>query len=314
MYLARFSEGWSENQKHMLCSTYPITGGALCQGLFVSFLFIQGLDLEQYQEIFVAEEIDMTIVHALTESDLRSLGIMERRHQRRILDAARHIGEQLAAAKRAQRVSAPCGGTITPRPTLKQQLLVPPKLQTGTEPFATAGATLRHPAKTSRDSNLKGLALQPQGPCDVDCHPRGNPLLRSTEQKLLVTLYPKAPESDGGGVSQPTPPLAQPGALTNCKRVAADSSLWTSAALGQQVTETLEARLEKRKVALPSGPQQLEEELWRGGVTYSRADETRALKAMKLQALREELESHERTVTELRRLIQDVEAELGQPP
>lgn len=128
--------------------------------------------------------------------------------------------------------------------------------------------------------------------------------LRKNERVLLETLY-----SVGASASpEPTPPM-EPAAALPAARVPRAASLWTSAARCEQVTEDLGARIEKRRAARP-GPEP-EEGLHRGGVRYTHADESRALKAVKLQALQDELKTHESTVKELRRLIAQLEAELG---
>lgn len=45
---------------------------------------------------------------------------------------------------------------------------------------------------------------------------------------------------------------------------------------------------------------------------FGQGDESRALKVMKLEGLRQELAMHEETAAQLRRMIADMEAELGQ--
>jgi hypothetical protein len=57
---------------------------------------LQGLQLDQYFSLFVREEIDLSIVHALTAEDLASIGITQRAHQQSFLAA----GQKLAQARR----------------------------------------------------------------------------------------------------------------------------------------------------------------------------------------------------------------------
>ncbi|KAL4535196.1 hypothetical protein Ndes2437A_g05926 [Nannochloris sp. 'desiccata'] len=116
---------------------------------------------------------------------------------------------------------------------------------------------------------------------------------------------------DGPEAPLPTPPLPPTTALASA-RVPHSTSLFTSAAHCKQVTETLESRIEKRRIERPPGNGiDSNEQLGRGGITFTKVEESRALKAMKLQALKEELKMHESTVTELKKLIAGLEEELG---
>ncbi len=154
--------------------------------------------------------------------------------------------------------------------------------------------------------------------------------VKSAEQALLLNLYPATNNNNArylaaaptevvlyanadGGAPLPTPPLPPTTALASA-RVPASTSLFTSAAHCKQVTDTLEARLEKRRTEQPPGSKSIpsNEELGRGGVTFPKVEESRALKSMKLRALKEELRTHESTVLELKRLIAGLEAELEQ--
>jgi hypothetical protein len=104
----------------------------------------------------------------------------------------------------------------------------------------------------------------------------------------------------GGGAARPGAPPA--------------ASLWAGAGACRTVAPPLEARLAARRAAggAPGGG----EALARGGRApqpFTFAEETGALKAVRLQALREELRAHEATAGELRRQVAVLEAELGLP-
>ena len=51
----------------------------------------QGLGLSRYVPAFVAEEVDLSIVHALTREDLATLGVAHRPHQQALLAAAQRL-------------------------------------------------------------------------------------------------------------------------------------------------------------------------------------------------------------------------------
>ena len=87
------------------------------------------------------------------------------------------------------------------------------------------------------------------------------------------------------------------------------ASLFASAGRCEAITDSLESRLEKKRAQQPVA---VPEPLARGGVSFSRVEEDKALKAMKLKALKEELRTHQATVEELTRLIGEMERELQQ--
>ena len=41
----------------------------------------QGLGLEQYRQLFLEQEIDLTVVHTVTAEELGGIGVADRTHQ-----------------------------------------------------------------------------------------------------------------------------------------------------------------------------------------------------------------------------------------
>lgn len=70
------------------------------------------------------------------------------------------------------------------------------------------------------------------------------------------------------------------------------------------------ARLAQREAEQAQGAGAGRQPLARGGTAYPAAEESRALKRLKLEALRQELRHHEATAAELRRMIQGLEREV----
>jgi hypothetical protein len=76
------------------------------------------------------------------------------------------------------------------------------------------------------------------------------------------------------------------------------------------VAPTLSDRLAQREAADSSAAAARQQPLARGGTAYPVGEESRALKAMKLEALRQELAHHESTVAELRAMVAQLEREV----
>jgi hypothetical protein len=143
---------------------------------------------------------------------------------------------------------------------------------------------------------------------------------RPEERALLAHLYPPAAAAAAartapaaaGQPPQLTPQLASGRSLARAAPAAA--SLWAGAGACQPVAPTLGARLAQREGADPAAAaaRRQAQPLARGGAAYPPAadQESRALKRVKLEALREELRTHESTVAELRRMIAGLEREV----
>jgi hypothetical protein len=140
---------------------------------------------------------------------------------------------------------------------------------------------------------------------------------RPEERALLAHLYPPVAAAVVAGAAaagqpQRTPKLASDRSLA--RATPAGASLWAGAGACQPVAPTLGARLAQREGADPaaSAARRQAQPLARGGATYPTApdQESRALKRVKLEALREELRTHESTVAELRRMIAGLEREV----
>ena len=287
---------------------------------------------------FISEEIDMTLVHALNEDDLQLLGISNLLDQRKFLRAAKKVGEEIQARKRAKRAAAAAEKMNNSKQkgiALMQQQQQRKKQQT----LQAVGGVSATTATNLKNQN------KPNNNNNDDASNRNS--IQLAEQALLLNLYPstknrkkmnsryvvtaapadsRLPSTSAATIPVvynndnahdslplPTPPLPPTTALASA-RVPCSISLFTSAAHCKQVTETLESRIEKRRAERPLGNGGTgNEELGRGGLTFSKVEESRALKAMKLQALKEELRTHENTVIELKKLIEGLETELGQP-
>jgi hypothetical protein len=279
--------------------------------------WLHELEFDAFVDKFIAEEIDMSLVHALNEDDLSLLGISNLVEQRKFIAAAKKVGKEIQAIKRAKRAAA--AATLAAVKVSSVNILQRKKQQTLQELGVSATTTTTAKPRNGQKNNKKNNS--------------NNSIVKSAEQALLFNLYPSnnnnkyiyvaattaAPDGvfhDGNAAPLPTPPLPPTTALASA-RVPRSTSLFTSAAHCKQVTETLEARIEKRRIERPPGSGSgcgvvSHEELGRGGLTFAKIEESKALKAMKLQALKEELKTYESTVTELKRLIARLEAELEQ--
>lgn len=92
----------------------------------------------------------------------------------------------------------------------------------------------------------------------------------------------------------------------------AATTLWAGAGACVAVVPTLGERLAAKEAADPDGAAAHKQPLARGGTCYPAGDETRALKCVRLEALRQELRMHEETAVQLRAMIAGLEHEVGQ--
>jgi hypothetical protein len=233
--------------------------------------WLTGLGMERFFEEFWRQEVDLSVVHMLTVEDLIELGVGDSRDRRRFMDAAR---------------KARCGGETSgrpPRPRHQQQQ----QQQLLWRPTATA---------------LPKMKPTPGPPWTAIAAPR-----------------PGA-----------TPGL-RPSSAAPALRVSLDRSLWTCAAECREIADNVDARLLRKRrapdeanaegdtsgdgrsaAATPNPSVHVPVPLiGRGGTAYPRADESRALKLVKLEALRQELVTHQRTVADLMCMVAELEAELG---
>ena len=65
--------------------------------------WLRELEFDAFIDKFVAEEIDMTLVHALNEDDLSLLGITNLLEQRKFIRAAKKVGEEVQVIKKSKR-------------------------------------------------------------------------------------------------------------------------------------------------------------------------------------------------------------------
>lgn len=254
---------------------------------------MQELELEPYIDRFLAEEIDISIVHVLDEADLNSLGIVDRILQIRFMQAAKLVGKERERNKKIKETKA---GLYRPQtriasPRLKQQKL-----------------------------RLEKVGVLPLND-NISHSPRSKRV--EEEHSLLSVLYPIAPLREGQSQNPPSDAQAKaqvPLKVHNyksCCVVDKSVSLFTAAALCRQVTVPLEDRLENRRVAKSNGDSENggngsnhQETLERGGIRYHAVHEDRATKVLKLQALQQELAAHESTVVVLKTVISQLQMEL----
>lgn len=133
---------------------------------------------------------------------------------------------------------------------------------------------------------------------------------RPQERDLLAQLYPAAADAGGQGPAAGAAPRQTPqlGGRRTLSRTA--DVLWSGAGACTARAPTLGARLAQREAEDPDGAAARKQPLARGGTAYPAAEESRALKRVKLEALREELRMHESTVADLRRMIAGLEREV----
>lgn len=262
--------------------------------------------MEPYIDRFLAEEVDMSIVHVLDEEDLKSLGIVDRILQIRFIQAARIVGKEREKIKRAKRANNKGDHNLNQQPHVASPRLKQQKLR-----IEKLGGSINRRAGPPSDNKavhsprVKGI---------------------QEERHLLSILYPVQQWSDnqrrGNDVENPDdgegvrvrPQLA--GTFRIGSLVEPSASLFTAAALCKQVTVPLEERLEKRLTVKSNDDSgdclraRQPESLERGGRQYHIVHEDRATKVLKLEALQQELAAHESTVAELKRLISQLEDEL----
>lgn len=218
--------------------------------------WLMQLGLDQYITNFLREEVDMSVVHALTTADLAEIGVAKLSHQRKILDAIKRLG----------------------------------------------GHSKKHGFIS------KGSAYKP------DIHEDRIPIMKMlgtararAEKVLLGSLYP---ECNDASKEEPicTPPLAV-SAIAAGQRVQGDSSLWRGAMEYKKIAPSLETRLSKRPF---SEEQRQQEVLARGvaGLGPKITQDSREAKLQKIEALKEEIDSHQQTIRDMEKMVLQLEREL----
>ena len=253
--------------------------------------WMESLDLITYFDRFVEEEIDMTIVHVLTDRDLSSLGISDRLLQRRFMDAARKYSRQHPHTSKAYKCKTSMDGDERSARDDEDRILSSSVMKVKNEGFSDV-VTKKRSGRSVFQMLMMPHLLQ------EDC---------TTEQKKLQL----AKDDRMGAASHPSSGVSLGRSLVRIEqRVPEHCSLWTAAARCQQMTDSLEVRLATKRMKHSTNGYSYEP-LSRGGIRYDRRDESRAMKAMKLQALQEELAHHEATVKELKALIDALQRELN---
>lgn len=339
---------------------------------------MQALGLQQYINVFIQEEIDTTIVHMLNDSDLMSMGVRDRLHQRKIMDTAQREAQQ------KKKITAQVNGTSTKIEHSNQKIIAarnpPPPHHHHDEASMSTSKTLAAEFKQQRtllqlhtnsrarrdtlpgshfkvnssiQQNMGSMKIQNATITGQHHTSAGDEEL---EQSILHAIYPKsahvnntpasfllearrpdvviaphdgmknavAPKimqqqrrvDDGvggdyteqqGAQDNDSNPAIESRQLNMYSRVSPSSSLWTSAARCEWVTETLDDRIERKRKE--KGKE--EEGLYRGGVRYTFVQESRALKTVQLESLKKELKEHQQMVKELEQQIAMIEKELA---
>ena len=257
--------------------------------------WLQQLGLECYYNICIREEIDLSIVQMITVEEWQEVGVLNRMHQRRLVEGGRKKGMGERQDKRVIR-----------------------------------GQQEQHTMMVC-DTTREAHAYHHH-------HDEG-------EYNINITTTTNDDDDNNNNTDtsvHPTPPLilGHSKAVT-AARVAPNSTLWVSAATCQQIAPTLEARLvslKRRKngedADNTSGNRgggggmyrEEEEELARGiaplglhiiGHTATAAAaavammQSRASKLQKLEALREDVRSHEEILKDLKGMMHTLESDLG---
>ncbi|KAL4458724.1 hypothetical protein ABPG75_013589 [Micractinium tetrahymenae] len=281
--------------------------------------WLKALGLERYRQLFAEQEIDLTCVHAVSAEELAGIGIADRLHQVRIVQAAEALASQLGL--RQLRGTRGGGSLQHQQPAAKKQKQLA-LLPAGGSSGAAAAAP---PAvgKAAAAAAASGAQPAQQQAWQQRHQPAGeNPLReagpRPKERALLASLYPPAqPAAAAVGqaacAAAPTPQLAGGRSLSRGAPAGA-ASLWAGAAACCEVAPTLGARLAQRAAADPDCDAAKRQPLARGGTAYPAGEESRALRRVRLDALRQELRTHEETVAGLRAMIAQLEREIGEAP
>ena len=257
---------------------------------------LQGLGLEAYVQAFEAQEVDLSVVHMITAEELRAeIGIRDRLHVLRFLGAAASHAAATGARwlpgtgppQHAGQGAAGGGGAAVAAPPRKQAQLR----------FPLAGqAASDSSSGSSDDEQVAGR--------------------RRREQELLQELFPLLPGRElagcpaagagaagGGGEGgvvasrsaaalQQATPLLRRSRLQEARGPLA-ASLWAGAAAGQALAPRIGARLEQRRRPDLEGGAACSAPLVRGGSVLPAGEESRGTKRIKLEALRQELATHE---------------------
>lgn len=295
--------------------------------------WMKSLELDPYIEVFLKEEIDMTIVHALTDEDLRNLGIKDRLLQRRFLDAAQNYRHQNLLVQRnspskngalfqqhstyiGHNRKRPClvmGPANKRRHSHREDLnQAPSKKLTLPSMFMQGSNTdcclkaknnvVRQKAELEYQ-DIWRTRFQDDSLCSAERSTTDD--IRNREKCAFIKSYNIMKK-----LKRRFMPAINFRKSLACidMRVPSKCSLWTAAARCEQLTDSLEIRIKNRQKQQDYDLSQ--EKLSRGGVKYNRIDESRAMKVLKLKALEEELAQHEATVAEMRILIANLKKEL----
>lgn len=234
--------------------------------------WLTSLNLPQYIDVFLEHEVDMMVVHVLSDVDFAEIGVSCGLHRRTLLDAGKKIGSRLASMQ--QKNNNTRGITPGKQSTLPQQV-----------PLIVNRGNTKQQQRQQIDTFTLGVPPQPSNtrvvppkePIATDNVEKNSSTL-TKEQQLLQRLYSNtvpttaaaANNEDNYDDMRPTPALplhpngttsiaaAKPSSTNNnlvnsaeniqnsnkaVVQVTPSRSLWTSAARCIEVTAGLDARL-----------------------------------------------------------------------
>lgn len=193
---------------------------------------------------------------------------------------------QQAAPKRQKQLTlqTEVGGAAAPAQQQQQQ-------QPGAHPNACASP------RRQQGGEATGSSMRNAGP-------------RPAERALLAALYPPQPAAGvQPAAGHRTPTLV--GGRSVARAVPPGVSLWTCTATCQPVAPLLGARLAAGEAEDPEAAAAKRQPLARGGTAVPAGEESLPVKRMRLDALRDELRSHEATVAQLRAMVGQMEREVA---
>ncbi|KAL4426700.1 hypothetical protein ABPG77_004756 [Micractinium sp. CCAP 211/92] len=280
--------------------------------------WLKALGLERYHQLFEEHDIDLTCVHAVSAEELASIGIADRLHQARIVQAAEALASQLGL-RQLRGTGSGSGARQLPLAAKRRKQLS--LLAAGSNHCAagTIGAAAGTEAAAAEAAHAAQGAQQ-EARHQLTDNPHRDAAPRPEERALLASLYPApqpaaanspTPGAQGAAPQRLTPQLAGGRSLLRGAPAGA-ASLWAGAAACCAVAPTLGARLARREAADPDGAAARRQPLARGGTAYPAGEESRALKRVRLDALRQELRMHEETVAGLRAMIAQLERDVGE--
>lgn len=293
-----------------LCTHVPGAGGVVTPKAFMgSWCWAQAVGWMEMAGIppipacphSLEQEVDCTVVHMISAEELQvELGMADRLHQRRFLEAAAHLAP--APAPRAGL------GASSQRPAA-------PKKQAQLS-FGRQQQRQQQQAQQQYDPGDASTERAVAGGDAAEDKQRCQELTLLGQLFSSPTPHARPTAKDGGeqGPAAHVPQLRTPKLPPSRVQAAhgtPSASLWAAAATCTEVAPRVEERLALRRAADPAAAAARAAPLARGGSALPAGEESRATKRVKLEALRQELATHEQTVADLRAMIRQLEVELS---